>query len=240
MNEFSFILGLGGSLALLRLAQSAPRDQVSRHSNAGLLILFSCLVGARLVYVLLRGHYYFSNLAEAFQFWRGGLSMPGAVAGSLVGLLLVSFIERQSPLRICDAMVPLVAPVVVAVWLACWQAGCAYGDSTPDGTWWGIPVRDESGVIDQRWPLQPLAALTIVLFFWLVEAKIAVNVKVTGWVAGIALLGLGLNLLIFSYLRVDPAFLWYGHRLDIWAATGLCLIGLISVIISSVLHRREA
>jgi len=234
VNEFALMVGLGGSLGLLRVAQAAPQGQAARRLNAGLLVLAGCLVGARLVYVLLRGGYYSQHTAEAFQFWQGGLSGAGAVAGGLIALFIAAFVERLSPLGLADDLTPLLAPLVIAVWLGCWQAGCAYGKAALAGAWWGVPASDESRVVALRWPLQLLAALSLLAYFWWLEAWFAPRAGADGRLGCLAGLGLGLNVLVVSLLRQEAVFRWQGQSLDTWAALGLCLVCIITGIIAPI------
>jgi phosphatidylglycerol---prolipoprotein diacylglyceryl transferase len=225
VSTFAFIVGLGASLGLWRVVQHVPRWQAARWLNAGLLTLFCILAGARLDYVLFHAAYFAQNPLEAIEIWKGGLAWPGALVGALAAVVIVAVSWHIPFGLIADTMSPLAAPLAIAVWLGCWQAGCAYGPLIPASAWWGIPIRDETGAFASRLPLQALAALTLVIFFSWLEAKTFPR-GTNGRLASLAALGLSLNLLIFSLLRVDPAPLWQGIRPDIWMAVGLTLVSL--------------
>lgn len=225
VSTFAFIVGLGASFGLWRVVQHVPRWQAARWLNAGLLTLFCTLAGARLDYVILHSAYFAQYPLEAIEIWKGGLAWPGALTGGLAALVIVAVSWHISLALIADTLSPLAAPLAIATWLGCWQAGCAYGPLVPTNAWWGIPCRDESGTFAHRLPVQALAALTLVIFFSWLEAKTFPR-GTDGRLASLTGLGLSLNLLIFSILRVDPAPLWQGVRPDIWMAVGLTIVSL--------------
>jgi len=232
VSAFAFLVGLGASLGLWRVIQRVPRWQASRWMNSALITLLGCLLGSRITYVAFHTSYYASHWLEAVEIWKGGLAWPGAVAGGLVGLIAVACIWRIPIALLADRIIPLASPLAIAVWLGCWQSGVAYGVRLPPGGWWGIPSRDETGAIYSRLPVQPLAALTLVIFFWWLELKRFPRER-PGRLASLAGLGLAVNLLVFSFLRADPSQLWGGLRPDMWMALGLGLFCVLTYILAS-------
>jgi len=77
------------------------------------------VIGARLYHVLTHPKsslavgvdtaYYFSHPIEIFSIWQGGLGMPGALIGGMIGLYLYARKTSQSILPIMDAAAPGVA-----------------------------------------------------------------------------------------------------------------------------------
>ncbi len=227
MSAFAFLVGLGASLGLWRVVQRVPRWQAVRWLNAALLSLAFSLLGARLDYVAFHGAYFSQHPLEALLIYKGGLNWTGAMLGGLIGLILAALIWKLPTLLLADNLTPLAAPLAIGVWLGCWLAGCAYGAAIPEGAWWGLPCRDESGAIAMRIPVQTLAALTLVGYFaWLEIHRFPRATP--GRYACLAWLGLNVNLLIFNLLRADPALLWNGLRADVWIAAGLCLLSLLA------------
>jgi prolipoprotein diacylglyceryltransferase len=210
------------------VAQTVPPKQVNAWLNAGLLVLALALVGARLSYVWTNWSYFAAHPIEIPQFWLGGLTWPGAVAGlipALVTLLVQYRALRSRPGGdehlpsgwLGDRLYPLLPPLAITAWIGSWQVGSAYGSQLPPGTWWGVPSLDESGAASLRFPLQPLAALTLLAFFWLLETRVK-PLHPAGKLSGLALGGFLLHLLIFSLLRADPSPTWCGLRVDAWFA----------------------
>jgi prolipoprotein diacylglyceryltransferase len=230
VNAYVFFLGAGASLGLLRVAQAAPDLMANRQVNRGLLLLLGCLFGARAVYVLERWPYYQVQKAEIIQLLNGGLSAAGAIAGGIVALVLIAFVQRTALFQLADDLILLVPPLAVSIWLGCWLAGCAYGPLVLPDVWWGVPAADESGLVSTRLPLQPLAAAILLASFWLLESRLAPAHPRAGQLASLGCLVLGLNLVIFLLLRSEPARLWWSVPLDVWVAAVLCLIGLVSAI----------
>jgi prolipoprotein diacylglyceryltransferase len=195
--------------------------------NSALITLFGCLLGSRIAYVAFHSSYYAAHQLESVEIWKGGLAWPGAVAGGLLGLALVALVWRLPLALLADRLIPLASPLAIAVWLGCWQSGVAYGARLPQGAWWGLPTRDETGAVYLRFPVQPLAALTLVIFFWWLEVKSFPRER-PGRLASLAGLGLAVNLMVFSLLRADPSQLWVGLRPDVWMAFGFALLCLLA------------
>ncbi len=178
MINFSLWLGIGASLGLWRIARSVPKRQSSVWVNAGLFVLFAALLGARTSYALVNWTYFSTHLIEIPMLWIGGLTWPGAVLGMLLALAYLSTQNRTTRSRsgsfgwLGDRLYPLLPPIAITAWLGCWQSGVAYGASLPLNTWWGVPAIDESGLYSPRWPVQLLAALSLLIFFWLLERRI--------------------------------------------------------------------
>jgi phosphatidylglycerol---prolipoprotein diacylglyceryl transferase len=227
VSAFAFLVGLGASLGLWRVIQRVPRWQASRWMNSALITLLTSLMGSRIAYVAFHSSYYAAHRLEIVEIWKGGLAWPGAITGGLLGLVVVTFIWRIPLGLLADRLIPLASPLAIAVWLGCWQSGVAYGARLPQGAWWGVPTRDETGAVYVRFPLQPLAALTLVIFFWWLEMR-GVPREYPGRLASLAGLGLAVNLLVFSFFRADPTQLWGGLRPDVWMALGLGLFCLLA------------
>ena len=199
LNAYALLIGAGASLGLYRVS----RQRSGQWLDAGLLVLLFTLLGARGGFVLERFSYYAATPAEIPFLQAGGLSGYGAVLGWLVGLGLAALLFRAPLLRLSDWLYPLIPPLGIAVYLACWQAGAAYGREAPLSVW-GVPGPDESGQIAPRWPLQPAAALALLAFYWLLELRTPLP-RPAGWLSSLAGAWLvGVDLLV-SLLRADPA-----------------------------------
>jgi prolipoprotein diacylglyceryltransferase len=182
--------------------------------------------------------------------WLGGLAWTGAVAGAGLALILLAFQYRASLNRLSphtahlplgplgDYLYPLLPPLAVTVWLGAWQVGIAYGAALPAGTFGGIPALDESGVTSLRFPLQPLAALTLLVFFWLLETRVKLTFS-AGRLAGLAIAGLLLHTIAFSLLRADPAPYWSGLRVDTWLGMLYLIFFITLVTINTMIQRSQ-
>lgn len=237
MNGYTLLVGLGATIGLWWVLKSVPRWQAARWINAGLYCLVGILIGARLVFVAIHFSYFSSHLNESFQIWQGGLAWPGAVLGGWLTVILLSFFWRLSLAHTADALIPMLPPLSVSIWMGCWMIGSAYGAAAPAGAWWGLPSPDESGAIAARFPLQPLAAISLLLIFGWLEQKTPTRLA-PGLKASLYSFGLAINLFAFSFLRVDPAPGWGGLRLDTWAALGFCILSLLGSLAAALAQRK--
>lgn len=236
MFTFSLFTGLGATLGVWQVARNAPPRETSRWVDAALLTLGLALIGARVVYVLLEWPYYAQQPQEIFQIWLGGLAWPGAALGWLVGALLAARLWRAPLGLTLDYLSLLLAPLAVGVWLGCWQAGCAYGTALPAGDWRGIPTPDESGVTALRLPLQPLMALTTLVFEGLISAYLR-PLQGSGIKAGFSVMGLTLVIFVASLAWVQPTRQVNGLALDGWLALFFSALGLVWIISASIYRK---
>ncbi len=224
---YSLLVGLGASIGLAWVAIRAPRKRGLAQVDAGLWCLAAALMGARAAYVAANWPYYRANPLEIAQLWNGGLAWPGALAGGLLALGILAWIRGVSPGNLMDGLLPLLPPLVVAIWLGCWQSGVAYGRLQPSCSFPAASARDEWGVVACRWPLQPAGALATIAIFIALDV-LRTRLARPGQAACLAWLSLSLLLLGASFLRADPYPLWKGLRLETWAAltsSGLATLG---------------
>jgi prolipoprotein diacylglyceryltransferase len=251
VNGFSLWVGIGVGLGLWRVARSAPQQHASTLVNMGLFVLAFALLGARLAYTLLDSAYFSAHLAEIPQIWLGGLAWPGAAAGAWLALLALPQMLRGSrgsriPFSwIADRLYPLLPPLSTATWLGCWNSGIAYGAALPTGTWWAVPSLDQSGGFNAHVPLQFLAALSLVVFFLLLERLLEryKQPRPTGLLSAIAGAGVLLHLLIASLLRVDPSPHWHNLPSDTWLALALLsgyLLMLLVIQLAARINKKPA
>jgi len=231
LNAFSFFVGLGASIGLAWVSWRTRRvermsfRQVEYRINGGLFALLGALVGGRAAFVGLNWSYFQVHPIDILRIGLGGFGWAGALAGGLVALALYAGLARISVGALADGLLPLVLCLVVSSWLACWQVGCAYGPETPK-TWWSIPARDEWGQFSYRWPVQPGGAVVTVLSFWFLEG-LRPKLERPGQLASLGLLLLAAQMVVVSFLRVDPTLTWRDQRLDSWAGLFFLILSLL-------------
>lgn len=213
----SLLLGLGGSLGLVLMIWGREGRERKWRLDLGLGVLIGALFGARAGFVAGNWSYFQSNKVEIPQVFLGGLSWAGALGGGLLALILVAGMKRQPVGVSGDAVLPMLTTISVCAWLGCWLDGCAYGQ--PVETWWGLPARDEWGVIALRWPLQLIGALFSVV--WFETLSRFAGRFMPGLEFWLGLTGLSGGMLLLSFLRADVSRVWLGMRADSWAAIAL-------------------
>lgn len=215
--------------------------------NYCLVTLLAALAGARLFYALENWGYFSGHPLQILYLWQGGLAWPGAAAGAVSAAIWQSYTYRPTPGMALahlplglfgDRLFPLLATISITTWLGCMQTGAAYGAVLPEGTWWGIRAADEAGSVALRVPLQPLAALSLLLFFWILETRFK-TAQPTGRLSVLAATGLLLHLLVFSFFIASPAPSWNGLRIDTWAAIFFLALTGVSCLASYLFRRRS-
>ncbi len=167
-SSISLVVGLMAGVAWLCWRVKTP-DQRWRDvlrlviDTYGPLGLVAVVVG-RLVYVLAQGSYFVEHPGEALVVWQGGISAQGAVVGLLLGLTW-RFRTWPAWLRAADALTVPVVLLVLAGWVSCGLAGCAYGPLVDVGRQPGLAAFDWPdlyGVVAPRVPVQ-LVGITVAL-----------------------------------------------------------------------------
>ncbi len=223
MDIFSLLVGLGAGLGLVQVFLRSQPENRALNLGAALGVLLMALLGARLAFVLVYAPVFAADPSQAWMFWRGGLSWPGALGGGLLAVLLLALGLRQPLARAVDAwLLPLLAPLAVMTWLAAWAVGVAYGASLPADSFWAVRSLPDG---EWRWPLQLSAALLCWLLPGLEERSPLCAGP--GQRSAMVLFALGWVQLIFSVLRFDPRPLWHGLFWDVWAALALLLVSLL-------------
>ncbi len=240
MAGFAVWAGIGASVGVWRVVRSAPRQR-DLWANLGLFTLLLAIIGARVGYVLQNAALFTSHPLDTLMVWAGGLTWPGAMAGVFLALTLFAIFYRTSRSKrvsigwISDRLYPMLPPIAILCWLGCWQAGIAYGALIPASGWWGVPSVDETGATLMRVPAQFLAALSLLVFFWVLEGRIRLP-RPSGQLAGLGLTGLLVNLLVFSVICADPAPEWNGVRVNTWAALFFLAALFAFFVVNSLFH----
>jgi len=73
------------------------------------LIVLSAVIGARLYYVLFEWQQYQINWLEAFQIWKGGIAIHGALLGGSIAVIAYSRWMKLSFWALMDVLLPSVA-----------------------------------------------------------------------------------------------------------------------------------
>lgn len=230
MNLFSVIIGIGASIGLLRVLQKTESGSHLRWLSAALISLAGGLIGSRIGFVAAYQQYFATHVSETYRIDLGGLSWPGALAGAILFSWIALRVLRLPLLEGADRLSRMLLPLSAAVWLAGWQAGIAYGQLLPAGTWWGMLIRDEYGLAALRVPVQPVAVLTLMALLIVCE-WLTRNTKQAGFKAAWVILVLTVHCLLFSLMRYDSVQTLFGLRLETWAAIVLALLSILFLVL---------
>ena len=77
-------------------------QKVDDYLDFALVIIPSCIIGARLYYVIFEWDYYSKNLLEIINIRKGGLGIYGAVIVGVVGCLIFAKVKKLSFLKMAD------------------------------------------------------------------------------------------------------------------------------------------
>jgi phosphatidylglycerol:prolipoprotein diacylglycerol transferase len=207
----------------------APRQHLTNDPViAGVVMLATGLLAARLTFILLHSSYYFARPLEILYIWQGGLSGIGGFVGALIGLGIYARVKDESFAAYADALAIPCAIIASSCWLGCWLEGCAYG----------IPIESQfplltgidmfnSGTL--RWPTQAAGAI-----FSLLSIGVLITLKdrlPPGILGMLSLCLIATGVFVVSLFRSDPSLLIAGFRLDTLAALGLALLGIGGILI---------
>ena len=230
VNVFSLILAIGASFGLLWVLVTSPNAQRIHWLLAAWIALLGALLGSRLFFVLEHLFYYSKHVLEIPQFWQGGLTWEGALAGGVAVIPLIDRLGQWPFTLVAEKLSRLVLPLAVASWAACWWSGLGYGVQLQENFWWGMTATNEAGAIALRTPVQPLAIFSLLVFFGVLELWLNQGDNAT-LRAPLTLLVLGTHMLLFTLLRADPAPSLLGLRIETWLALVYTLAGLSCTIL---------
>ena len=238
MSLFSMILGVGASFALLRLVMANEESARLHALLQGVLVQAAALVGARLAFVLTHLAYFSTRKNEILNLSAGGLWWPGAVIGGLITIGVIGLVQQHMVRQALDRFSVFLLPMAVSFWLAGWSAGVAYGARLDSSVWWGIPMLDINGATLPRVPVQPVAALTVLLILGAIEWRMKKHLP-RGRRMGILLLATAVHTLLFSLMRDDPVQRVLGVRLDVWTSIFFIFIAAIFIAFTFEVKSRQ-
>jgi len=140
IHTYGILLAAAFIAGIWMTSRNAKREGINPDSiwNLGLLIIFSALVGAKILLLFSDYRYYFQNLREIFSL--STLRSAGVYYGGLMlalGSAVFYVLKKQLPARkMADLAAPGIALGQSIARLGCLSAGCCYGK--PTHMPWGI------------------------------------------------------------------------------------------------------
>ncbi|MCS7286017.1 MAG: prolipoprotein diacylglyceryl transferase [Anaerolineae bacterium] len=161
---YSLLMALGFLVSLAFFIWSGKRRWgIEKALDAFIWSMFGGVMLGRAGFVVINWEYFSESPGEAWQFWRGGLAFPFALAGGLLALALFARLQRLNLAELLDIASLSLAPAQAFGWWACYAAGFAYGKE-----WKGFPalfLPDVYGVKAYRFPVQLAGAFWSALIF---------------------------------------------------------------------------
>jgi phosphatidylglycerol:prolipoprotein diacylglycerol transferase len=201
-------------------------------------ILFSAIIGSRLLYIFLHWQEFEHDLVGTFAFWRGGLQglvFYGGFVGALAMGLTFARVNRVPLLGLLDAAAPSIMLGEFFTRIGCFLNGCCFGKAC--GLPWAMTFPRDSPASVVGGPVHPTQLYSSLA--GLILFGIALLLERRKWRPGILF---GVMLMLYSLFRFLIDFVrYYENAANLWTnqciALGLAAIGLAVVLIA---RRRPA
>ena len=225
MAALGLIVGL---YVVFRLSRQQGLDP-DKMWNLGGIAIFSGIVGAKLLMILVDFGYYSQHPGEIFSL--GTLQAGGVFSGGLVFAILCCWwylrVNRIPFLRAADVFAPGIAIGHAFGRVGCFAAGCCYGKETDVP--WSVVFTNPNSQVDpgllgvHLHPTQlyemVVELINFAILYWLVKRK-----TFEGQVVGLYMVLYGVARFFLEFLRGDPG---RGEVFGIMTGTQLIAIGLV-------------
>jgi prolipoprotein diacylglyceryl transferase len=228
LHMYGLMLALGVLVAYKiaehRYAQRG-RDPVDI-SKMSVVVVVSGVLGARIYHLFTGYNWDQDGIAGAFQIWKGGLSIWGAVGGGLIGVLVMCRYLRLDTFVVMDAIGPAVAVAQAIGRWGNWFNQELFGK--PTTLPWGLeidPKHRPARYLSNR-TFQPTflyESLWCLFFFGVIvwaERRFRFR-KGQSFALYVAMYTLGR--VFFEALRSDPASEIFGVRFNLLLSAVLCV-----------------
>jgi len=136
--SYGFSLALGFFLALKLVIFQARRVNIEKKTvyDLAFYILFSALLGARVLHVIFNLSGYITHPLSIFYFWEGGLFFHGGLFTATIVAIIFLKKKKLNFRQFADLLAPALALGYVFGRIGCFFAGCCYGKET--NLPWGV------------------------------------------------------------------------------------------------------
>ncbi len=236
---YGTILALGFVVGGVLILWKARREGISldRMIEIFCLTIFSALVGARGLDVLVNLPFYQEDPLKVFRLWEGGMTFFGGLllaAGAAIGYMRW---YRLPTWKIADLFAPSIALGLSFARIGCFMAGCCYGKQT--SLPWSVTFTDPLSLGRLHTPLHPTqvyeagGGLFLFLFLiWMEKRK-----SYDGQIFWLFLLFYSILRFLIEFVRDDPRGFLFGTFLSTSQALGI-LLAILSLYMLNYLGRR--
>ncbi len=196
-----------------------PRDFII---DSAILMLFSGILGARILYVILDFKEYIRNPIEIIMVNHGGLAFYGGAVTALIAELIFIKVRGFSIYKIGDLLVPYIALGQAIGRIGCFLNGCCFG--RPTDSFFGVIF---PGTYQAVYPTQIYSSLMMLFVYMILRLLQKMNIK-----QGLVLISYGL---LYSAGRFLMEFFRGDNMADLFGLTFSQFAGLVVFIVCAVL-----
>lgn len=200
------------------------------------------LIGTRIYHVATDWKTYRDAPLDAFKIWDGGLGIPGGILAGLVAGLWVARRLGIRPAEAIDALLPTL-PLAQAIGrFGNWFNQELFG--RPTDLPWGLEIDPEHRPIgyEQTDTFHPTflyeGLWNVALFTVLVRLDRTRRLR-PGSILPLYVLGYGIGRFWVESLRIDPASLVLGVRINLWVSGAMVAGSLVALAVRGVRRRPE-
>lgn len=229
MNIYGLLIGIGIVIGI-ELIKRINKDIT--YLNI-LFILFSTLIGARVLFLLHNLEEIKSNLINPVAIWDGGLAFYGGISGLILSLLVISKIKKINVFKMFDSVF-LFLPLIHAIGrIGNFFNYELYGK--PTDLPWGIfipQVYRQPNLINYT-HFHPVFIYESILniFNFVILLIVRKKVKRDGVITGIYLINYGIIRVLMNTLRVDKEYFFNLETSDIFSVIFI-LSGILIILIT--------
>jgi prolipoprotein diacylglyceryl transferase len=211
--------------------------------DMALFVVIFGIVGARIFHVITHPNDYFAGQAiyHVFFIWEGGLAIFGGLLGGTIGMLIGCRVTGLRFWSFADAVVPGLLLAQTIGRLGNYFNQELFG--LPTDGWWGLQIDSPNSAIPVGLPDGTLFQPTFLYeMLWnglgVVVLLLASRHGRGQWgkLTGLYLIWYGAGRIVWENIRIDPSEVYFGLRVNVWAAIGAVILGLIIIAVQSRRH----
>jgi prolipoprotein diacylglyceryl transferase len=232
LHAYGLMLALGVIVATMIAERRWVKRGYDREQFSSIVIwvVIAGVVGAR-VYHLFTGYDWDEDgIAGAFEIWKGGLSIWGAVLGGFIAIVILARIRHLDSLALMDCIAPgLFAAQAIGRW-GNWFNQELFGK--PTDLPWGLEISPEHRPVEYldvetfhpTFLYESLFCLLGLVVLLLVERRFRLKKGQTFALYIVIYTG---GRFFFENLRVDPSEKLGPLRFNAWVSLGLFVVGAV-------------
>ncbi|MDD5006111.1 MAG: prolipoprotein diacylglyceryl transferase [Candidatus Omnitrophica bacterium] len=220
--SYGFILFIAVIVSLSLFVKEAARLGYNKDTmfDLGVTILFSGIIGARILYILLNLDFYLKHPKEIFMLHHGGLAILGGIFLGLVAAFIFAKRRKIPLLKILDLVVPYVALGQSIGRIGCFFNGCCYGIASDK---FGIYFPVHNAILI---PSQLISSFLLLILYIILRFKQTKSHK-TGTILFSYLLYYSTGRFFIEFIRADSPKLFLGLTIFQYFCLALFITGLL-------------